>query len=150
MTLRQFEKIVTILERGGLRAAPRHLRITQPGLTRSPAELERGLGAPLFEHGVRAVVTTAIGRLWQCTGYRVGNPGGLADMTTSSGFRAVSARDPAGTLPRPPRSMSRPRPDGGPPGAGSRIGGDVTRTLRREETGNAPWSPIAAGAPALS
>ena len=64
MTLRQFEEIVTISERASLPAATRHPRITQPALTRSRAELERGLGTPLFERSVRGVVTTAIGQLW--------------------------------------------------------------------------------------
>ncbi len=62
MKLHHFEEVVSIAERGSIRAAARHLRIAQPALTRSLAELERELGAPLFERSARGVVATAIGR----------------------------------------------------------------------------------------
>ena len=62
MKLHHFEAVVSISERGSIRAAARHLRLAQPALTRSLAELERELGAPLFERSARGVVATAIGR----------------------------------------------------------------------------------------
>ena len=62
MKLHHFEEVVSIAERGSIRAAARHLRLAQPALTRSLAELERELGASLFERGARGVVATPIGR----------------------------------------------------------------------------------------
>ena len=60
--LSQFSEVVAIAERGSIRAAARHLKVAQPALTRSLAELERELGAPLFERRARGVVATALGQ----------------------------------------------------------------------------------------
>jgi LysR family transcriptional regulator of abg operon len=62
MKLQQFKEIVAIAEHGSIRAAARQLRIAQPALTRSLAELERELGAPLFERRARGVLMTTIGK----------------------------------------------------------------------------------------
>ena len=62
MKLHHLRDIVAIAERGGLRAASRHLQIAQPALTRSLSELERELGAPLFERHSRGMALTAMGR----------------------------------------------------------------------------------------
>ncbi len=61
MKLHQFRDVVAIAERGSLRAASRHLGIAQPALTRSVRELERELGAPLFERQARGMVLTPMG-----------------------------------------------------------------------------------------
>ena len=62
MKLRHFREIVAIAERGSIHAAARHLRVAQPVLTRSLAEFEREVGAPLFERRSRGVVATALGQ----------------------------------------------------------------------------------------
>jgi DNA-binding transcriptional LysR family regulator len=64
MKLHQLRDVLTIAEKGSLRAAARHLGVTQPGLTRSIRELERELGVPLFERQARGTVLTAMGRLF--------------------------------------------------------------------------------------
>jgi LysR family transcriptional regulator of abg operon len=62
MKLNQFRDIVAIAERGSLRAAARHLQLAQPALTRSVHELERELGAPLFERRARGMILTPMGQ----------------------------------------------------------------------------------------
>ena len=49
MKLTQLGYVAAIAEHGSLRAAARHLGVAQPAFSRSLAELERELGAPLFE-----------------------------------------------------------------------------------------------------
>jgi LysR family transcriptional regulator of abg operon len=61
MKLHHFRNVVAIAEQGSLRAAARSMRIAQPALTRSLSELERELGAPLFERRARGMVLTPIG-----------------------------------------------------------------------------------------
>lgn len=61
MKFHYLRNVVTIAEQGSLHAAARHLKIAQPALTRSIRELERELGAPLFERSARGVVATEIG-----------------------------------------------------------------------------------------
>ena len=62
MKLNQFRDVVAIAERGSLRAAARHLQLAQPALTRSIQELERELGAPLFERRARGMILTPMGQ----------------------------------------------------------------------------------------
>lgn len=62
MKLQHFREVVAIAEQGSIRAAARHLQVAQPALTRSLADLERELGAPLFERRVRGVVATPLGQ----------------------------------------------------------------------------------------
>jgi DNA-binding transcriptional LysR family regulator len=64
MKLHQLRDVLTVAEKGSLRAAARHLGVTQPGLTRSIRELERELGVPLFERQARGTVLTPMGRLF--------------------------------------------------------------------------------------
>jgi DNA-binding transcriptional LysR family regulator len=59
--LNQLRDIVAVAERGSLRAAARHLDVAQPALTRSVRDLERELGAPLFERRARGMSLTAMG-----------------------------------------------------------------------------------------
>jgi LysR family transcriptional regulator, regulator of abg operon len=61
MKFNQLRDVVAIAERGSLRAAARHLRAAQPALTRSVQELERELGAPLFERRARGMILTPMG-----------------------------------------------------------------------------------------
>jgi LysR family transcriptional regulator of abg operon len=62
MKLTQLRNVAAIAERGSLRAAARHLSLAQPALSRSVHELERELGAPLFERRSRGMVVTPLGR----------------------------------------------------------------------------------------
>ena len=64
MKLNQLREVVSIAEQGSIRAAARRLAIGQPALTRSLAELERELGASLFERRSRGVVATPLGQLF--------------------------------------------------------------------------------------
>jgi DNA-binding transcriptional LysR family regulator len=62
MKLHHFRDLVAIADHGSLRAAARHLGTAQPTLTRSLFELERELGAPLFERRSRGMVATPLGQ----------------------------------------------------------------------------------------
>ncbi|HLG89164.1 MAG TPA: LysR substrate-binding domain-containing protein [Alphaproteobacteria bacterium] len=62
MKLTHLRDLVTAAQRGGFRRAARHLGIAQPAITRSIRELERELGATLFERGTTGVVLTPIGQ----------------------------------------------------------------------------------------
>ena len=61
MKLSQLRDLVTIAERGGLRRAARQLGLAQPALSKSIRELEKELGAPLFERTTTGMVLTPIG-----------------------------------------------------------------------------------------
>ncbi len=62
MKLSQFHEVVAIAEQGSIRAAARVLDVGQPALTRSLADLERELGASLFERHARGVIATSLGQ----------------------------------------------------------------------------------------
>jgi DNA-binding transcriptional LysR family regulator len=59
--LSYFRSAAAIAEHGSLRAAARHLGIAQPTLTRGLAELEREVGAPLFERRSKGMIATPLG-----------------------------------------------------------------------------------------
>src|SRR5580658_8606131 len=61
MKLSQLRNVRGIVEHGSLRAAARVLGLSQPALTRSVQELERELGATLFERRRRGVTLTPAG-----------------------------------------------------------------------------------------
>ena len=61
MKIHHLRDVLAVAEHGSLRAAARHLGVAQPALTRSIRELERELGAILFERSVSGVVVTAVG-----------------------------------------------------------------------------------------
>ena len=61
MKLSQLRDFLAVAEQGSLRAAARELGIAQPAITRSIRELERELGATLFERQTRGVVPTPMG-----------------------------------------------------------------------------------------
>jgi DNA-binding transcriptional LysR family regulator len=64
MKLHHFRAVVAIAEQGSLRAAARHLAIAQPALTRGLSELERELGAPLFERRSKGMIATQLGEIF--------------------------------------------------------------------------------------
>jgi LysR family transcriptional regulator, regulator of abg operon len=59
--LSHFRSAAAIAEHGSLRAAARHLGIAQPTLTRGLSELEREIGATLFERRSSGMVATPLG-----------------------------------------------------------------------------------------
>jgi LysR family transcriptional regulator of abg operon len=62
MKLAQLRYVAAIADQGSLRAAARHLGVAQPAFSRSIAELERELGAPLFERRARGMIATSLGQ----------------------------------------------------------------------------------------
>lgn len=61
MKLHHLHAVVAIAEHGSLRAAARQLGVAQPALTRGLLELERELGAPLFERRSKGMTVTRLG-----------------------------------------------------------------------------------------
>jgi len=51
-----------VADKGSLRAAARQIGVAQPAISRSIAEVEREVGAALFERSARGAVTTAVGQ----------------------------------------------------------------------------------------
>jgi LysR family transcriptional regulator, regulator of abg operon len=62
---------LAVAERGGLRAAARHLGQAQPVITRSIQELEKELGVALFERSAKGVRLTPIGQTFLRRAYSV-------------------------------------------------------------------------------
>jgi len=62
MTVDELETFVCIAEVGGFTEASRRLHRSQPAVSRRIHELERGLGAALFERAGRRVVLTDAAR----------------------------------------------------------------------------------------
>jgi DNA-binding transcriptional LysR family regulator len=60
---RDLETLLWVARLGGIGAAARHMNLTQPTITRRIQELERVLGATLFERTGRHIVPTATARL---------------------------------------------------------------------------------------
>ena len=61
MKFNALRDFLTVSERGGLRAAARHLGLPQPAITRSIQELEKELGVALFERHAKGVRLTPMG-----------------------------------------------------------------------------------------
>lgn len=61
MKLNALRDFLAVAERGGVRAAARHLGLAQPAISRSIAELEKELGAALFERHAKGVQLTPVG-----------------------------------------------------------------------------------------
>ena len=61
MKFSAIKDFLAVAERGGLRAAARHLGVAQPAITRSIQELEKELGVVLFERSAKGVKLTAMG-----------------------------------------------------------------------------------------
>ena len=64
MKLNQLRMVLAIADKGSLRAAARELDISQPSLTHSLGDLERELGATLFERRARGMVPTPVGAVF--------------------------------------------------------------------------------------
>ncbi|WP_341990160.1 LysR family transcriptional regulator [Azorhizobium sp. AG788] len=61
--LKRLRQIIVVSETGSFAQAAKLLNLSQPALSRSVQELERQLGAPLFDRGNRQVRLTEIGAL---------------------------------------------------------------------------------------
>ena len=61
MNLVHIRNVIAIVERGSLRSASRQLGIAQPALTRSVRDLEKELGAELFERARAGMTATPVG-----------------------------------------------------------------------------------------
>lgn len=64
MKLRQLKTFVAVAEAGSFAAAARVLGLAQPALSRHVSDLERELGAPLFERQARGVRLTHAGEVF--------------------------------------------------------------------------------------
>jgi LysR family transcriptional regulator of abg operon len=62
MKLNSIRDFLVVAERGSLRAAGRQLDVAQPAITRSIQELEKELGAALFERQAKGVTLTPMGQ----------------------------------------------------------------------------------------
>ncbi len=62
MKLSQIRSFLAVAERGSVQGAARQLGITQPAVTRSIHDLERALGAPLFQRSGTGMTLTSIGK----------------------------------------------------------------------------------------
>jgi DNA-binding transcriptional LysR family regulator len=62
MELRQLEYFVAVAEEGGFTRAAERVHISQPGVSAQVRQLERELGAPLFDRSGRAAGLTPAGR----------------------------------------------------------------------------------------
>ncbi len=61
MTLQQLRDFMAIVSHGGMRAAARELGVSQAGLTKSVAQLEKATQAELFLRTSRGITLTAVG-----------------------------------------------------------------------------------------
>lgn len=109
MKLHHFREVVAIAERGSIRAAARHLAMAQPALTRSLAELERELGAPLFERRARGVVATALGQAFIAAPPRSSRKSAAPARKSSNCAASLPAPSPQAS-PSPPTSPCSPPP----------------------------------------
>jgi LysR family transcriptional regulator of abg operon len=73
MKLHHLRAVGAIAEQGSLRGAARHLRVAQPPLTRGLSELERELGAPLFERRPKGMIATQLGAVFVRRAVRILN-----------------------------------------------------------------------------
>ena len=64
MKLNGLQNLITVVERGSIRAAARHLDVAQPVVTRSIQDLERELKVVLFERGKKGVRLTPMGQVF--------------------------------------------------------------------------------------
>ncbi|WP_370943249.1 LysR family transcriptional regulator [Amycolatopsis sp. cg5] len=62
MDLRQVEYFVAVVDHGGVTKAAEALFLAQPSLSQAVRQLERELGAELFDRTGRHLVLTAAGR----------------------------------------------------------------------------------------
>jgi LysR family transcriptional regulator, regulator of abg operon len=64
MKLHHIRNVVSVVEKGSLRAAAKHLGIAQPAMSRSIRELEHELGVVLFERNKFGMTLTPVGEIF--------------------------------------------------------------------------------------
>lgn len=70
-TMRQLEVFVAVARAGSFRRAAERLHLSQPALSQHVAELERGLGARVFDRRGRQIALTEAGRILEDHAHRV-------------------------------------------------------------------------------
>lgn len=118
MRLRQLQEFVAVAESGSVRAAARHLGVTQPALSKSIRQLELEVDAPLFVRSAVGVTPTPFGnaflpraRLVMAELQRIGED--LRALRGADGgvLRLAVAPSACATLvPRALRELRRQRP----------------------------------------
>lgn len=98
MELRQIEHFRAVVEHGGFTAAARSVRIVQSALSTSIRNLERELGAPLFERSTRRVALTEAGRAFLPHARRVLAEAEAASDAVSAVAGLRSGRVSVGTI----------------------------------------------------
>jgi LysR family transcriptional regulator of abg operon len=71
MKFNQLRQFIAVAQRGSIRSAARFLACAQPAITRSIHEIERDLGAALFERTAKGMVLTPAGELFLGRAVRV-------------------------------------------------------------------------------
>src|SRR5678815_4126272 len=71
ITLRQFEVFLAVARAGSFRAAAEVLHLSQPALSQHVSELERELGARLFDRLGRRIALTEAGRILEDHAQRI-------------------------------------------------------------------------------
>src|SRR5687768_11342381 len=64
MKLHHLRNVLAVAEKGSVRGASRHLELAQSAISRSIQQLEKDLGATLFERRKKGVVLTPMGALF--------------------------------------------------------------------------------------
>jgi len=64
MKLHHIRNVLSVVEKGSLRAAAKHLGIAQPAMSRSIRELEHELGVALFERNKFGMTLTSVGEIF--------------------------------------------------------------------------------------
>lgn len=113
MDPRHLVQLATILEKGSITQASRHLHLTQPTLTHNMQTLEMQAGGTLFERSRYGVRSTPLGEMLAREGRAIGRR--LKDAAE------VTARHRSG--------MGRPVRIGAGPLVGAAVGGELVRTL---------------------
>jgi molybdate transport repressor ModE-like protein len=62
--LHHLRDLMAIVDHGSMSAAAKHLRLSQPAISRSVRELERVVGAPLLERSAKGALLTPMGELF--------------------------------------------------------------------------------------
>lgn len=62
MKLHQLRDFIAVARAGGIRAASRELKLTQPALSKSIRQLEQDLGTPLFDRGAKGSALNIYGQ----------------------------------------------------------------------------------------
>ena len=112
MRLNQIRDLLAVVEAGSLRAAARHIGVSQPAISKSIAQLEREVQAQLLLRTARGVMLTAAGRAFVARGRVIhGELRKVQDDLAALRGRAEGSvsfgSGPAVTFPLVPDAMAR-------------------------------------------